>query len=419
METRKFSLTVLSLLLIFTMAVNLTGCGISSNADDLMWGITPKKVESISTLDGQNSKYTDFALRLLRESNDKEEENVLLSPLSVILALSLAANGAEGKTLEEMEKTLGMTRDELNMFLYSYVSTLPESEDYYLRVANSIWFKDDENLIVRKGFLQTNADFYGASVYKAPFDKQTCNDINNWVKEKTEGVIPEILDEIPENTMMYLVNALAFEGKWMREYSESQVNSGEFTKEDGTIKIVDFMYGSENTYYEDEKATGFSKPYMDGKYAFVALLPREGISVSQYLEYLTAERLNSLLNNPKSIKVNTSLPKFESMYSTEMSEVLKNMGMPRAFDDKCAEFEKMATYKDEGLYMSRVLHKAYISVGEKGTKAGAATVIEMPTKLSNDHVETKTVYLDRPFLYMIVDTENNIPFFIGTMMDVK
>ena len=414
----RISLVIISLLLVCAMAVNLTGCTMKVQAKDLMEGITPNNVDALDDLSSQNADVTDFAIRLFKASNENGK-NTLISPLSVLCALAMTANGAEEETLAQMEEVLGMTTDELNLYLYSYMKNLPQGDKYKLSLANSIWFTEDERFTVNQDFLQTNADYYGADIYKAPFDKQTLKDINNWVKQNTDGMIPEILDQIPPEAIMYLVNALAFEAEWSEIYEKHQVKDGEFTKEDGTKQDVKFMYGSEGTYFEDEKATGFMKRYKGGKYAFVAMLPNEGVSVSEYIASLDGESLNALLANPQYATVRTSIPKFETEYKVEMSDILQSMGMTEAFDMYNADFEGLGTSTGGNIYISRVLHKTFISVGEKGTKAGAATIVEMKDGAAAEPTEPKEVYLDRPFVYMLVDCENNIPFFIGTMMDVN
>ena len=417
MKTR-ISLVIISLLLVCAMAVNLTGCAMEVQAKDLMDGITPNQVNALDDLSSTNADVTDFAIRLFKAS-EESGKNTLISPLSVLCALAMTANGAEEETLAQMEEVLGMTTKELNLYLYSYMKNLPQGDKYKLSLANSIWFTEDERFTVKQDFLQTNADYYGADIYKAPFDKQTLKDINNWVKQNTDGMIPEILDQIPPEAIMYLANALAFEAEWSEIYEKHQVKDGEFTKEDGTKQDVKFMYGSEGTYFEDEKATGFMKRYKGGKYAFVAMLPNEGVSVSEYIASLDGESLNALLANPQYATVHTSIPKFETEYKVEMSDILQSMGMTEAFDMYNADFEGLGTSTGGNIYISRVLHKTFISVGEKGTKAGAATIVEMKDGAAAEPTEPKEVYLDRPFVYMLVDCENNIPFFIGTMMDVN
>ena len=415
---KRISLMLISLLLVCAIGINLTGCSTKVQATDLMEGITPNAVTPLEDLTSKNATVTDFAVRLFQAS-EMSGENTLISPLSVLCALSMTANGAEGETLKQMEAVLGMTTQELNLYLYSYMQSLPQGEKYKLSLANSIWFTDDESFTVNRDFLQTNADYYGASIYKTPFNNQTCKDINNWVKQNTDEMIPKILDRISEDAVMYLVNALAFEAEWMAVYEKNQVKDGEFTREDGTKQTVTFMYSSESTYLEDEKATGFMKKYKGGKYAFVAMLPNEGVSVSEYVASLDGAALNTMLSNRQYATVYTSIPKFETEYNVEMSDILKNMGMPKAFEPTQAEFAGIGTSTEGGVYISRVLHKTFISVGEKGTKAGAATVVEANCGSAMLPEDPKEVYLDRPFVYMLIDCENNIPFFIGTLMDTE
>ncbi len=417
MKKTRISLVIISLLLVCAMAVNLTGCTMEVQAKDLMEGITPNNVTALDNLSSQNADVTDFAIRLFKAS-EESGKNTLISPLSVLCALAMTANGAEEETLQQMEEVLGMTNEDLNLYLYSYMKNLPQGDKYKLSLANSIWFTEDERFTVNQDFLQTNADYYGADIYKAPFNEQTKKDINNWVKQNTDEMIPEILDRVPVDAIMYLVNALAFEAEWSAIYKKDQVREGVFTKEDNTKQNVDFMYGSEGTYLEDENAAGFMKYYKGGKYALVAMLPDEGVSISDYIASLTGESVNALLTNPQHTTVYTAIPKFETEYSVEMSEILKDMGMPKAFDPNNAEFEGLGTSSAGNIFISRVLHKTFISVGEKGTKAGAATVVEMADGAAAEPQEPKEIYLNRPFVYMLIDCENNIPFFIGTMMNV-
>ena len=401
------------------MALGMTACS-QVSANDLMKDIPAKAVDVLPDMDAGAAAAADFGVRLFKTSME-EGENTLISPLSVLYALAMTANGADGETLAQMEQVLGMDVDNLNSYMLAYLELLPESKDYKMSLANSIWFKDDPNFAVEQSFLQTNADYYGAGAYKAAFDECTRNDINNWVKEHTDGMIPEILDEIPDEAIMYLVNALAFDAKWADEYEEHQIREGRFTMEDGTRQDVDMMHSEEHTYLEDEMATGFIKYYKDRKYAFVAMLPNEGVSVSQYVDSLTSEHLRKLLNNPQDLTVFASIPKFKTEYDIEMSEVLQEMGMTDAFNWQVADFSRLGTYNVDGMniFINRVWHKTFISVSEQGTRAGAATVVEIAPGSAAPEMEYKEVILDRPFVYILIDCETNLPFFIGTMMNVN
>lgn len=418
MKKTKLSLVIISLVLLCAMTVNLTGCATTVHAEDLMEGVTPNSVTALTDLSSGSVDATDFAIRLFKQTNE-DGKNTLISPLSVLCALAMTANGAEGETREQMEAVLGMSVEELNLYLYSYINALPQGEKYKLSVANSIWFTDDDRFTVNQDFLQTNADYYGADIYKTPFDKQTLKDINNWVKNETDNMIPKVLEDIPDAAIMYLINALAFEAEWTEIYEKNQVRDKTFTKEDGTKQDVELMYSTEGKYLEDENATGFVKYYKERKYAFVALLPNEGVTVSEYVNSLDGASLAALLANAESRSVETAIPKFESEYDIEMSSILEAMGMSNAFNVTFADFTGIGDSTEGGIYISKVIHKTYIQVGEKGTKAGAVTAIEMNDGSAGPPDEIKQVYLDRPFVYMLIDCETNTPFFIGTVMDVN
>lgn len=379
------------------------------SGEDLMEQIKPKTI-AFTEEGAPTAAMVDFAVRLFRESAE-DGKNTLVSPLSVLYALSMTANGADGNTLTQMETVLGESIGPLN----SWLGSCKTGEELHL--ANGIWFKDDPNLTVEQSFLQCNADYYGAGIYKAPFDDTTLQDINTFVEEHTDGMVKDILDEIPNEAVMYLVNALAFDGKWVDVYRANQVHKTIFTTEDGTEQEIELMYSEEGKYLEDDQATGFIKYYAGRRYAFAALLPKEGITVSDYVQGLTGEHLQNLLENTQQVTVNAAIPKFETEFDTQMSEILKAMGMSDAFDSNMADFSRMAKHTDGNIYISRVLHKTFISVAEQGTKAGAATVIEAAAEGAME-MEIKRVTLDRPFVYMILDTETNTPIFMGTLVNM-
>lgn len=360
---------------------------------------------------------TDFGIRLFQQA--VTDSNLLVSPLSVISALSMTANGAREETLTQMETVLGMPVDRLNAYLNSYTAALPCADDYTLHLANSIWLKDEPEADVNQDFLQTVTDWYDADIYETSFDNSTVKDINNWVNQNTDGMIPKILDAIPKDGFMYLVNALSFDAKWQEEYKSHQVHNRDFTGEDGTVQTVKFMYGSEQNYLEDENTTGFIKYYKDRKYAFAALLPKEGIHLKDYTDSLTGEKFRNLLTHKSEAMVETAIPKFKNASDMTLNELLIAMGMTDAFDRENADFTGIKTFVDGNLYISRVLHNTYIAVDELGTKAAAATAVEMQTESAMELPDdVKFVYLDRPFVYAIIDCEKNLPIFIGTVMNV-
>ena len=377
---------------------------------DLMAEVTAEEAVVLDALD--DGAMAAFSVALFQNAA-REGENTLLSPLSVLSALAMTGNGALGETRAQMENVMGLRLTELNSYLRNFMDSHTEQ----LKLANSIWFNSSGALEVEPEFLETNQQYFGADLYEAPMSPETCQAINRWVSEKTDGMIPEILDEIPPDAMMYLVNALAFEARWPEVYLETSVQEGIFTGEDGSEQPVELMCSRENLYIEDALATGFIKPYEDGRYAFVALLPNEGVRVSDYVASLSGEGLQEMLRNPGSATVYAAIPKFETEYAVDMAGVLKSMGMEYAFDSALADFSGIGTCQQGKLYISRVLHKTHLTVAEQGTTAGAATVVEINVG-SAFAPDPKEVILNRPFVYMIVDLEAAAPVFLGTQMDM-
>ena len=351
----------------------------------------------------------DFALNLFREAA-ADGENTLISPLSVLTALAMTANGAEGETLTQMESVLGGGVDDLDKWLDG-------ASGENLKLANGIWMKDDNNFHPGQEFLKIAQKEYKAKIETAPFDDSTAEEINDWVRKQTDGMIDSIVDEFPEEAVLYLINALAFEAQWAKPYADYQVQEGTFTTEDGKTQTVEMMYDAVENYLRTKKATGFLKWYEGDRYAFAALLPNEGVSVTELLDSLTSEELAKVLANPEADVVQTAIPKFRTESDLELKGTLEALGMPNAFDAEKADLTPLGTCDQGNLYISKVKHKTFIEVGELGTRAGAATAVEI--ECGSAMVEPTTVYLDRPFVYMIVDMELNYPIFMGTCMEVN
>ncbi len=385
---------------------------ITPKYQNLMVNISPENVSSLEDLSQGNKAYQDFALKVFKESLSKEGKNTLISPLSVIYALGLTANGADGNTLSQMEEVFGIKIDPLNEYLYSYAKQKEEKTEAKLNIANSIWFTDNENLLkINNEFLQKNANYYKAAANKADFsDEQTLKDINNWVKEKTDGAIEEIISKIEANDVMFLINALSFEAEWREKYTEGSVRAGEFITENGEKIETEFMHSNVSIYLSDDNSVGFMKEYKGG-YAFAALLPKEGMTIEEYVSTLSGDKISNILNSKSNYETITSLPKFETEYDISMVKVFQRLGMTDAFEN--ANFSKMG--EADELKIGDILHKTFISVGELGTKAGAATAVIMEAE--GEPAEIKYVNLSRPFVYMLVDTTTNTPIFIGTMMN--
>lgn len=407
---KRFLICSVAVLLI----ISLVGCGMTASANDLMSGITANKVEKISLDDDFLDAEFSFSTKLFDEIYKvSESKNVVISPLSVQLALAMTANGANGETLKEMEDLLGggMDIDLLSKYLYSYTSSLSSSKKAKLSIANSIWFNDnDEFPPVKESFLQKNADYFGAGLYKIPFNDEALNDINAWVSKNTDGMIDKMIDEISPSTLMFLINAICFDAEWEKKYEPEDISDGKFTSLYGKIQDVEFMSSDENLYLDDGSATGFIKDYAGGKYSFAALLPNENVDLSKYIGTLK-DTLKDTIKNAENSSVSAYIPKFTFDYGIRLNEVLAALGMEKAFSVQ-ADFSGIC---NGDIFISRVLHKAKIILDADGTKAAAATSVEI--KCMGTIQEEKTVYLNRPFVYMIIDNETQLPIFMGTVTE--
>jgi len=388
---------------------------------DLMKNFKAEEIKNIELSVNAAEAIYDFAFDLFRNSV-QEDKNILLSPVSIISALAMTANGADNETLQQMENSFGINIDELNFFLHNYLLNLPQENENKLHIANSIWIKNDNKLSVKDAFLIKNATYYDAGIFKTAFDKQTLNDINEWIENNTDGMIKNMLDEIPQEAIIYLINALSFNAEWQKTYFEHQVRDGIFTNSSGEQEEVKLMFSSENHYLDLKDAQGFIKFYKNNEYAFAAILPDEDIKLEEYINSIDSASVLQAINDARIVKVNAAIPKFKTEFSIELSEVLKSMGMADAFSDVKADFTRMALYNEgkDNIYISRVLHKTFLNLDEKGTEAGAATIVEMAKATSlRPPEEIKTVYLDRPFIYMIIDCESSLPLFLGAVESIE
>ena len=348
-------------------------------------------------------------------SLEKEDKTMLISPLSLMTALSMTANGARGETLKEMEALLGSGRlsiDQINEYLHTYYEKLPSSDKAKFNAANGIWFKDVQDFTVEDDFLQKNVNYYQAAVRKAPFNETTVNEINDWVSLKTDKMIPSILNRLEESDRMVLVNALCFDAKWQEPFTNTGQQVYPFTNIRGGEDKADYMFGEVGTYLEDDIMTGFMKEYDNDAYRFVALLPKDEADFDAFVSQLDGERIGKLLDGRIQTKTMIKLPRFSFDYASSMKDSLKQLGMEKAFSVNQADFGGVS--KDTPLMIGEVLHKTHIDLDHDGTRAAAVTAV-IATYGSMIIDEVKEVLLDRPFVYMIVDTETMLPIFLGTV----
>ena len=413
MKTNKI-VALISLFLLAVMLTSLVSCAVNVKAEDLSAGYSRKSTSQGEVNDEFKSAMVDFAFKLFKATITKDNENDLVSPLSAINALAMVANGAEGETKTQIEAAFGMDIESLNKSLYAYTTSLYSSNDCKLKLANSIWFRNNGLIQLKENFLQANADWYNTKVFAAPFDASTLKAINNWCKDHTDGMIKNIIEKINPDDIIYIINALVFDAKWNGEYKANKIKSEKFNNYNGKKTSVEMLNSNEKAFLKGDGFKGFAKNYTNNKYSFVALLPDESIDIYDFIDTLSGEKWLSIWNNQTIESIDVKLPEFTYEVQMDLNQPLINMGMTDMFLPN-ANFSKLS---ENALYCSKVFQKTYIEVNRKGTKAAAATIISY--SMGSAVVGyTQTVYLDRPFVYALVDNATGLPFFIGAVTNLK
>lgn len=422
MKVKKMLAVFMSVLSLAACILPFSGCGktvgkvhnkgVKSGAvRDLTEGIAKNESASKAPDDEFKAAASSFATEIFKDNYSKGK-TTLVSPLSVLTALALVQNGAQGNTLAQLEQALGgLDCDTLNAYMRAYCDFLTESDE--LKIANSVW--TDSSAKAKRAFLQKAVDSYSAQLFSAHLsDPKTVESINSWVKKNTDGMIPKIIEKADRYAVMMLVNAIAFDAKWETPYKRSDIEKLKFTSYSGSKKKTDFMCSTENVYLKDGGAVGFMKPYKNGRFAFAALLPDENTGIDDYVASLSGDKLMKIFSSAKrGNEVNVKMPKFRAEYSTQLIDTLKKMGVKDAFDSKTADFSSLIENRDA--YIATVVHKTFIEVDENGTRAAASTLVGADTM---SLMEPYSVCLNRPFVYMIVDTETNLPLFIGVQTEI-
>lgn len=356
---------------------------------------------------------TDLFYEVIKDS----DENSLISPLSVYFALGMTENGAGKDTLSQMEANIngGISVKEENELLYDLSKKLRDSDCVSWGVANSIWYNNNGFGIISPDFIKTASDYYDAEVYDEEFDENTADKVNTWVNNKTNEMIPKIIDKVSPETKAILINAISFEGAWADPFEKKAIKDGIFTNANGSESKVKFLNSTESKYFTLNDGIGFVKPYEGYDYAFVGILPNEDSNVKDLVRNLSKEDLADKIKNTIKADVIVSMPKFEDDFSVDLKNVYKEMGVIDAFDPEKANFDKMFEKLAGKVWIDSIIHKTHIEVDQNGTKAAAVTAVSMAGNgiTEPEELDEVIITLDRPFVYMIVDMDTGIPIFIG------
>jgi serpin B len=365
------------------------------------------------------SANTTFAFDLLAELlGDGPSENVFISPSSVAIALAMAYNGALGETRQAMAETLAlgeMTLEEVNQANADLLASLKQAEPAVeLAIANSLWARQGIPFVPE--FLAANDEVYHAKVTELDFDDPgAVRTINAWVKDQTRGKIAEIIRApISDLTILFLINATYFKGRWADEFDPDRTRDAPFTLLDGADKTVPMMSrDGEYPYYRGEGFQAISLPYIDKRVSMYVFLPDEDSSLAAFCAQLTAEKWDGWLQQFGEAEGYIALPRFESEYEAVLNDALSALGMEIAFDQGRADFHAMRQTTSP-IWINEVRHKTFVEVNEEGTEAAAVTSVEM----AEDEGEGGFyIVVNRPFCCAIRDNESGTVLFMGAIVD--
>ncbi|HAH25186.1 MAG TPA: hypothetical protein DCL77_15750 [Prolixibacteraceae bacterium] len=358
-----------------------------------------------------------FGLELFQKVNASltEPKNTMVSPLSVSLALAMVYNGTAGDTKSQMEQMLhkaGMTPEDLNQSYKDLVAGLishdPKVE---LSISNAIYYRNTFN--VKDNFITTNQNYYQAEVSGLDFTNtaEALQTVNGWVNTKTKGKIDKIINEVKPEDVMYLLNAIYFNGEWKYRFDAAKTMNLPFTKEDKTVIQVPTM-SIENpfNYYSDQSFQMLEMPYGSGKYSMLVFLPKGGKTTNDVISLLSPENVSSWLQKMTEQKKEVYLPKFEFKFDDSLVDELKALGMTDAFSN--ADLSGIAESVD--LVVSEVMHKTYIKVDERGTEAAAVTGITVGVTTAGPDPSFRA---DHPFVFAIREKDTQAILFIGKVMN--
>lgn len=359
----------------------------------------------------------NFGLEIFQKIRaSSEEENIMISPLSISVALAMAYNGADGKTKTEMENTLklnGLTIEEINASYEMLIAALQSlDEDVVFELANAIYYAN--GFSIKPGFLEVNQNSYDAEVNGLDFlSPSALETINGWVAEKTHDKIKTIINSLSPDDRMVLLNAVYFNGIWSKEFEEDGTKMANFYLANGESKEAETMHKEDKLEYTSNSLFSAVKlPYGNGQYNMVVMLPSSDKNSQDVIDNLTSENWKSWNQQfEEKEHVVVCLPRFKFSFKMPLNNVLKEMGMIDAFLGGVADFSKIT---EQDLFISSVLHKSYIDVNENGTEAAAVTAITFATT-SIGHEEVQKIYftVDKPFIFAITEKDTGAILFIG------
>jgi serine protease inhibitor len=370
-------------------------------------------VDQISLIESENS----FAMDIFKKvaENASESDNIIISPLSISCALSMTLNGANGATRDAMLEALrvnGITPEIINNS-YKNLSEalLTVDKRVLISIANSVW--TENKFVVKKPFTDILTEFYNAESRSFDItDPLAPKQMNSWIESKTNGLIKNMIDKLNDNTVMLLINAIYFKGKWKSQFDAQNTIQRSFNKPGGVSSEVPMM--KQTSDFKSFKGDGFMLaefPYGQGNFVMDVILPDDINGVKSIIPLITNNSFKGWLDQMSEKKTNLSFPRFKYGYKKQLKDVLTTMGMGIAFTDN-ADFSNIS---DIALLINDVTHQAFIETNEEGTEAAAATIVDIGTTAMP--ADPLIINIDHSFIYIIRETSTNSILFMGRLVD--
>ncbi len=374
----------------------------------------PLSAPELRIVDGANA----FAFDLLREATRSlpSDSNAFLSPLSASMALGMTLNGANGQTWDDMRAALrlsDLSEAEINAGYRDLIGLLRGLDSRTeMRIANSMWARLD--LPLEPAFTEAGRSYFDADVSTLDFaSPDAVPTINAWVRDRTNGRISKLLDDIAPDEVLFLINAIYFKGKWRSAFDRGDTQSEPFHGADGRDRTA-FLMHQENPlpFCLTDDLQAVDLPYGNGAFAMTVLLPTAGRTATGILSGLDAVRWRSITECFSEAEVTLTLPRFRLDYGRRLNEDLRALGMGIAFDGSQADLYRIADVRPDRLYITRVDQKTFVEVNEEGTEAAAATSVGVGTTSAP---QVFTMRVDRPFVFAIRERLSGTVLFLGVM----
>lgn len=359
--------------------------------------------------------HNKFGLDMFKKLH-KSGENTFISPTSIAVAMQMARQGAEGTTQSEMDTAMHLDGIDVPRANKALLKELNSRDGVKLRIANSLW-ADPERVNLKPEYTADVSDYFDSEARAVDFeDPETLKLVNNWISDKTEQLIPNMLNEISRNDILFLINAIYFKGEWKTKFNKDDTREADWHNADGTTKRHKLMSRTDEIAYGLVDGHQVARlPYgKDQKASMLIVLPSPGAGMHELISGLSVRTINAWTAALSHQEGTLELPRFEMKYKETLNDSLKQMGIESAFSERKADFTRMGEGRRGPIFIGRVLHEARVIVNEEGTEAAAATIVGM-TDGESVSPPPFSMVCDRPFLFLITDEPTGAVLFMGTV----